>query len=171
MAGVVALFALGIGAYGALSLAQPQDEDDEDAMGVLDDKQRNAQTIGSVRIDQLDDLGGNEPALPTSLEDFWPVLRGDLHRVNFSAGKQRKGYVSSRWHAQLPTTNTQARRDVGMLPPDLDVSTSFADEQRKRVAFAMVEGLPWMMQPTAFDKRLKGPVAYRYLRGTDVSTE
>ena len=152
MAGVVALFALGIGAYGALSLAQPQDEDD-DAVSTLNDKQRNAQTIGALRIDQPDDLGNNEPALPTTLADFWPVLRGDLHRV------------TSRWHDQLPTTNTQARRDVGMLPPDLEVSRSFADLQRKRVAFATVEGLPWMMQPTAFDKRLKGPVAYRFLRG------
>lgn len=164
MAGVVALFALGIGAYGALSLAQPQDEDD-DAVSTLNDKQRNAQTIGALRIYQPDDLGNNEPALPTTLADFWPVLRGDLHRVNFSAGKQRRGYVTSRWHDQLPTTNTQARRDVGMLPPDLEVSRSFADLQRKRVAFATVEGLPWMMQPTAFDKRLKGPVAYRFLRG------
>ena len=165
MAGVVALFALAIGTYGALSLATPPDADDEDETLTLHEKQKRAQAIGQVGIDQPDDVGGNMPALPSSLADFWPVLRGDLHRVNFSAGKQRRGYVTSRWHDQLPTTNTQARRDVGALPPDMIVSRSFADQQRKRAAYVTAECVPWLFQPTAFDKRLKGPVAYRLLRG------
>jgi hypothetical protein len=158
MAGVVALFALAIGSYGALSLATPPDADDDDGEALsLTEKQKRAQAIGQVGIDHPDDLGGNMPALPSTLADFWPVLRGDLHRVNFSAAKQRRGYVSSRWHRHLPTNYTQSRRDVGMLPPDQKVPANIVEAQRDRAAFLLVENQPWMMQPFAFDNRLIGP--------------
>lgn len=154
MSALLALFGLGIGTYGVLSFVGPYDQDDEDE----EPNQRTAsETIGSLGIDHPEDKGMNELRLPTSLEDFWPVLRGDLHRVNFAPGKQKRGYTSSRWHRHLPMNYTQARRDVGMLPPDQRVPASVAEAQRERAAFLLVENQPWSMQPFAFDNRLIGP--------------
>lgn len=157
MTALLALFGASIGTYGILSFVGPYDEGDEDEEEQASGNRKAPQTIGALGIDHPEDKGANEMRLPSSLEDFWPVLRGDLHRANFAPGKQKRGYTSSRWHRHLPTNYTQSRRDVGMLPPDQKVPANIVEAQRDRAAFLLVENQPWMMQPFAFDNRLIGP--------------
>lgn len=163
MAGVVALFGAGIAAFAGLSLLSPTDPDEEE----FEEEQlreRARQKLGESLIDKMTKDGAVKLSeLPTSVEDFWPVLRSDgLHRWNFAPGKQKRGYTSMRWPTKQPNAKARAKQDVGQMPPDMRQSDGLVKAQRARVAYVLSENDPWMLQPGAYDLRIPGPTAFRY---------